>query len=261
MLSTSVIESIADELVQAHDSRAVVSRLTARYSEMTVADSYAVQAEWGRRRSAAGHQVVGHKIGLTSKVMQVATGIDEPDYGVIFADQSYSSGAEIPFDAFSNVRIETELAFVLKSPLEGPDVSVDDVLAATDYVTPAIEVLNSHIQLEGRTIVDTIADNAALGAIVSGGNRIDPAEVDLYWISAVLSRNDTIEESGVAAAILGNPPLGVAWLARTLAQHGAGLAAGEIILAGSFTRPMWVERGDLIRADFGIHGEVTCRFI
>lgn len=261
MLDAGRIAAIADELYLAHGSRSLLPLLTARNPGMTVDDSYAVQALWARRRLAAGHRITGHKIGLTSKAMQAATGITEPDYGVIFDDQVFSSGAEIAFDAFSNVRIEVELAFVLRAPLAGPDCTIEDVLAATDYVVPALEVLNSHIELAGRTIVDTIADNAALGAIVLGGRHAPLDEVDLRWISALLSKNDVIEETGVAAGVLGNPALGVAWLANKLAQHGTTLEAGEIVLAGSFTRPMWVERGDAVHADYGPLGEITCRFI
>lgn len=260
MLDQSTIEAIADELLVADRDRTIVPRLTARHPEMTVEDSYAVQQLWAERRAAAGHRVVGRKIGLTSKVMQVATGITEPDYGVIFDDMVVESGASVEFDRFSNVRIEVELAFVLDKPLQGPDVTIFDVLDATAYVVPALEILNSHIELEGRTIVDTISDNAAMGAMVVGGRPVKVDEVDLRWISALLYRNQTIEESGVAAAVLGHPAMGVAWLANKLAQHEQSLEAGEIILAGSFTRPMWVERGDTVHADYGQLGAVTCRF-
>jgi 2-oxo-hept-3-ene-1,7-dioate hydratase len=172
----------------------------------------------------------------------------------------FESGASVEFDRFSNVRIEVELAFVLSKPLTGPEATIFDVLDATAYVVPALEILNSHIEMAGRTIVDTISDNAAMGAMVIGGNPVKADAVDLRWISALLYRNQTIEESGVAAAVLGHPAMGVAWLANKLAQHGQSLGAGEIILAGSFTRPMWVERGDTVHADYGQLGAITCRF-
>lgn len=260
MLDPSDIAAIADELVAADRARTTVPLLTARNPGMTVDDAYAVQHRWAEQRAAAGHRRVGRKIGLTSKVMQVATGITEPDYGVIFDDMVYESGASVEFDRFSNVRIEVELAFVLRDRLEGPGTTIFDVLDATAYVVPAIEILNSHIELEGRTIVDTISDNAAMGAMVVGGTPVKPDAVDLRWVAALLSRNQTIEESGVAAAVLGHPAMGVAWLANKLAQHGQTLAAGEIVLAGSFTRPMWVERGDTVHADYRELGTVTCRF-
>jgi 2-oxo-hept-3-ene-1,7-dioate hydratase len=192
--------------------------------------------------------------------MQQATGISEPDYGVIFDDAVFETGAVIPFDDYSNVRIEVELAFVLGRPLRGPHCTLFDVLDATKYVVPALEILSSRVELAGRTIVDTISDNAALGGIVVGGTPVAVDAVDLRWISALLYRNETIEESGVAAAVLGHPAAGVAWLADKLSRHGTGLAVGEIILAGSFTRPLWVERGDIIHADFGRLGAITCRF-
>ena len=261
MLPTKTIAAIADELAAAERDRAVVPRITARYPQATVEDSYAIQGVWRDRALAAGRRLVGRKIGLTSRAMQAATGITEPDYGVMFDDTVWDSGARIPFDDFSNVRIEVELAFVLAAPLEGPRCTVFDVLRATEYVTPALEILNSHLELEGRTIVDTIADNAAYGGMVLGGVPTAPDRVDLRWVSALLYRNETIEETGVAAGVLGHPATGVAWLANKLHQHGARLEAGEIVLAGSFTRPVWVERGDSILCDYGPMGTLTCRFL
>ncbi|MBD8011220.1 fumarylacetoacetate hydrolase family protein [Microbacterium sp. Re1] len=236
-------------------------RITARYPDATIEDSYAIQGVWRDSQVAAGRRLVGRKIGLTSRAMQQATGITEPDYGVMFDDTVYPTGSEIPFDDFSNVRIEVELAFVLRSPLEGPDCTLDDALAAIDYAVPALEVLNSHIELEGRTIVDTISDNAAYGAMVLGDVHMRPDEIDLRWVPGVLSKNGQIEETGVAAGVLGHPATGVAWLANKFHQHGARLEAGEIILAGSFTRPMWVERGDEVLCDYREMGTIACRFV
>ncbi|WP_072803233.1 2-oxo-hept-4-ene-1,7-dioate hydratase [Rhodococcoides yunnanense] len=261
MLPAQTITDIADELAEAERSRSTIPRLTARYPDMTVEDSYAVQNEWKRRGIERGRRLVGRKIGLTSKVMQVATGITEPDYGAIFDDMVFENGSVIEHGQFSNVRIEVELAFVLSRPLEGPHVNVFDVLRATDYVIPALEILSSRLDMEGRTIVDTISDNAAMGAMVYGGNPTPPRDVDLRWVSALLYRNETIEESGVAAAVLNHPATGVAWLANKLAQHGDRLEAGEMVLAGSFTRPMWVQKGDTVLADYGPMGTISCRFV
>jgi 2-oxo-hept-3-ene-1,7-dioate hydratase len=260
MLNPETIAAIADELAEADRTRSVIPRITARYPDATVEDSYAIQGVWRDKNIAAGRRLVGRKIGLTSKAMQQATGITEPDYGVMFDDTVWQNGATIPFDDFSNVRIEVELAFVLKEPLEGPNCTLFDVLRATEYVTPALEVLNSHIELEGRTIVDTISDNAAYGGMVVGGIPMHPDQIDLRWVSALLYRNETIEETGVAAGVLNHPATGVAWLANKFHQHGARLEAGEIILAGSFTRPMWVSRGDSVLCDYGPMGTITCRF-
>lgn len=260
MLTDEQITQIADELARAEQERTTVPLLTARYPQMTVEDSYRVQNEWRRRGIAAGRRPVGRKIGLTSKVMQAATGISEPDYGAIFHDMVYENGAVIEHSRFSNVRIEVELAFKLGKPLQGPHVTVFDVLDATDYVIPALEILSSRIEMSGRTIVDTISDNAAMGAMVYGGNPVRPQDVDLRWISALLYRNEAIEESGVAAAVLNHPAMGVAWLANKLSAHDDGLDAGELILAGSFTRPMWVHPGDTVLCDYSEMGTVTCRF-
>jgi 2-oxo-hept-3-ene-1,7-dioate hydratase len=260
MLDDATIRAIADELAQAEREHGTIERITARYPDATIEDSYAIQRVWRQRQEAGGRRLVGRKIGLTSRAMQAATGITEPDYGVMLDDTVWDSGAVIPFDDFSNVRVEVELAFVLSAPLQGPDCTIGEVLAASDHVRPALEILNSHIELEGRTIVDTIADNAAYGGMVLGGNPTRPDAVDLRWVSALLYRNETVEETGVAAGVLNHPAAGVAWLANKLHQHGESLGAGEIILAGSFTRPMWVSRGDTVLADYGPMGTITCRF-
>ncbi|MCA5894003.1 2-oxo-hepta-3-ene-1,7-dioic acid hydratase [Isoptericola sp. NEAU-Y5] len=260
MLPPETIAAIAEELAEAERTRSVIPRITECHPDATIEDSYAVQGVWRDKNLAAGRRLVGRKIGLTSRAMQAATGITEPDYGVMFDDTVWESGSVIPFDDFSNVRIEVELAFVLGEPLSGPRCTVLDVLRATEFVTPALEILNSHIELEGRTIVDTIADNAAYGGMVLGGNPTAPDAVDLRWVGALLYRNETIEETGVAAGVLNHPASGVAWLANKLHQHGARLEAGETILAGSFTRPMWVSRGDSVLCDYGPMGTITCRF-
>lgn len=260
MLDNEQRIAIADELAKAEEDRTMIPRLTARFPEMTVEDSYAVQGEWVKRGIESGRRLVGRKIGLTSKVMQEATGITEPDYGAIFADQVFENGSELDSSQFSNVRIEVELAFVLKDKVEGPNATIFDVLKATEYVVPALEILSSRVEMEGRTIVDTIADNAALGAMVYGGNPVAPDAVDLRWVSALLYRNETIEDTGVAAAVLNHPAMGVAWLANKLHAHGEVLSPGDIILAGSFTKPMWVHPGDTVHADYGELGAITCRF-
>lgn len=260
MLDAETRAALAAELAAADAERTIMPRITARYPEATIEDSYAIQKVWRDSRAAGGRRLVGRKIGLTSRAMQQATGITEPDYGVMFDDTVFESGATLDYDAYSNVRIEVELAFKLAAPLAGPDCTLADVLAATEYVVPALEVLNSHIELQGRTIVDTIADNAAYGAMVLGDVTKRPDEIDLRWVAALLYLNDSVEETGVAAGVLDHPAHGVAWLANKLAQHGDRLEAGELILAGSFTRPMWVARGDAVLADYGPMGTITCSF-
>lgn len=260
MLDDETIARIADELVDAARTRVPVPLLTRRYPEMTVADSYRVQKLWRERGEAAGRVLGGHKIGLTSKAMQQATGITEPDYGIIFKDAILENGATVEWKQYSHPRVEVELAFLLKDDVSGPDATHFDVLRATEYVTPALEILDSRIEMEGRTIVDTISDNAALGAMVVGGTPVKPDAVDLRWVAAILYRNQTVEETGVAAGVLNHPASGVAWLANKIAAHGDVLKAGELILAGSFTRPLWVSAGDTIFADYGKLGTITCQF-
>ncbi|GAA1349465.1 fumarylacetoacetate hydrolase family protein [Falsarthrobacter nasiphocae] len=261
MLPEETIAALAAELAEAEATRGMIPRITARHPEATVEDSYAIQGVWRDKALAAGRKLVGRKIGLTSRAMQQATGITEPDYGVMFEDTVYPSGARIEAGQFSNVRIEVELAFVLRKPLAGPDCTLEDALDAVDYAVPALEILNSHIEMDGRTIVDTIADNAAYGGMVLGDTRKRPDEVDLRWVPGLLYKNGQIEETGVAAGVLDHPVTGVAWLANKFAAHGARLEAGEVILAGSFTRPMWVDAGDDVRCDFGPMGEVACSFV
>ncbi len=260
MLDPTTIESIANELVEAGRTRTPVPLLTARYPDMEVADSYAVQRLWRRRNEEAGRTLVGRKIGLTSRAMQMATGITEPDYGAIFDDMVLSTGCAVEWDKYTHPRVEVELAFVLKTDLSGPGCTLFDVLNATDYVVPALEILDSRIEMAGRTIVDTIADNAAMGAMVVGGTPVRPDAVDLRWVAALLYKNQTVEETGVAAGVLDHPGNGVHWLANKIAAHGDSLRAGDIILAGSFTRPMWVAKGDTVHADYGPLGAVTCHF-
>lgn len=261
MLDEQTIAAIADELVEAGRTRTPVPLLHDRYEGMDIEDSYAVQKLWASRLEAEGRRVVGRKIGLTSKAMQAATGITEPDYGVIFDDMVLENGATVEWKRYTHPRIEVELAFKLGADLKGPGITLFDVLDATEYVVPALEILDSRIAMEGRTIVDTISDNAAMGAMVVGGRPVRPHDTDLRWVSSLLYRNQEIIETGVAAGVLNHPGTGVAWLADKLAQHGQELRAGDLILAGSFTRPMWVYEGDTVYADYGPLGTVTCRFV
>lgn len=260
MLDQKIRQSIAKELVKAKETRTPIPLLTARYPQMTVEDSYAIQRLWRSEKEAAGCVLKGRKIGLTSKAMQDATGIDEPDYGLIFDDMIFETGSVFAWDEYTHPRIEVELAFVLGKDIKGPGATIFDVLDATEWVVPALEILDSRIEMKGRTIVDTIADNAAMGAMVIGGRPVRVDEVDLRWVSAVLYRNQEIEETGVAAGVLNHPAAGVHWLANKIAPHKGYLGAGEIILAGSFTRPMWVYKGDSVLADYGLLGTITCQF-
>jgi 2-oxo-hept-3-ene-1,7-dioate hydratase len=226
---------------------------------MELEDAYAVQGLWAAMRVADGARVIGHKIGLTSRAMQKASKMTEPDYGVMLGDALYADGATIPAGRFIRPRLEVELAFVMGRDLAGPAAQVHDVLAATAYVTPALEIIDYRTEVP-RAITDTIADNAAFGAIVTGGRMVRPMDVDLRWIAATLSQNGVIEETGVSAAVMGHPAAGIAWLVRKLDALGDGLRAGETVLAGAFTRPVDIAPGDVIHADYGPLGGIGLKF-
>lgn len=266
MLSKDQIEKAAARLEEAERTRVQMPMLSAEYPGMTIEDAYAVQRAFIARKLASGRTIRGHKIGLTSKAMQNAVNIREPDYGVLLDDMFYEDGAEIPSDRFITIRIEAELAFVLKAPLSGPSCTIFDVLNATDYVTPALEILDTRVQRVDphgkakRTIVDTIGDNAANAALVLGGRPFRPLDVDLRWVAALVYRNGQLEETGVAAGVLNHPANGVAWLANKLHPHGVRLEPGQVILSGSFIRPIDGKKGDTFHADYGPFGTVSCFF-
>ena len=265
MLSAAQIEQAARALYDAERQRRQTRPTSVDFPDMDIGDSYAVQDAWMAMKLAAGRTVRGRKIGLTSRVMQQAMRIDEPDYGTLLDDMFFGDGAEIEAAQFTDPRVEVELAFVLQRPLLG-QVTLFDVLDATDYVTPALEIIAARsFRVDPdtgrtRTVLDTIADNAASAGVVTGGRRVKPAAVDLRWVSALLYKNGVIEESGVAAAVLGHPARGVAWLAGKFAPHGIALEPGHVILSGSFTRPVIADAGDAFNVDYGELGTVSCRF-
>ncbi|ACI57701.1 2-oxo-hept-3-ene-1,7-dioate hydratase [Rhizobium sp. BK619] len=266
MLSEDEIQAAAESLDQAERTRIQTGLLSLRHPQMNMDDAYAVQSAWVKKKIAAGRKPIGWKIGLTSKAMQYALNIDIPDSGVLFDDMVFEDGATVPADRFIQPRIEAEIAFVMKAPLRGPGISIFDVLNATDYVTPALEILDTRIlridpeTKKARTIVDTISDNAANAGIVTGGRAVRPGEIDMRWMGAIVSRNAEVEETGLGAGVLNQPARGVAWLANRLAQYGDGIEAGQIVLAGSFIRPIEARHGDTISADFGPYGSVSLYF-
>lgn len=266
MLTPADIETAARRLHEAERTRTQIGQLSLAYPSITIADAYAVQKAWVAMKLAEGRVIRGHKIGLTSRAMQLSSQIDEPDYGVLLDDMFFGSGSEIPYERFIEPRVEVELAFILRSALRGPNCTLVDVLHATDYVVPAIEIIDARIARvdpgtkKPRRVFDTIADNAANAGLVLGGRPVKPTEVDLGWVSALCYRNAEIEESGVAAAVLNHPGNGIAWLANKLAPHGVILEAGEVVLAGSFTRPVAAAPGDVFHIDYGPLGSVAFRF-
>jgi 2-oxo-hept-3-ene-1,7-dioate hydratase len=266
MLEPTIIRDIATRLDRAERERVQIRQIHLDHPTITIEDAYAVQHEWVGMKLARGRKLVGRKVGLTSKAMQTSIGIDEPDYGALLDDMVFKDGTDIPIDRFIEPRLEVELAFVLGRPLKGPNCTMLDVLSATDYVVPAIEIIDARQQRVdpetkgGRTIVDSISDNAADAGIVLGGRPIRPMDVDLRWVAALLARNGQIEETGVAAGVLNHPCNGVAWLANKLHAFDVTLQPGEIILGGSFTRAIFAHKGDTFHADYGPLGSISFAF-
>lgn len=267
MLTTQIRQQLARELHQAERNRQQIRQLSLRHPDITIDDAYAIQREWVAAKIAGGRTLKGHKIGLTSRAMQTSSQIDEPDYGALLDDMFFTDGSDIPIGRFIVPRLEVELAFVLAKPLRGPHCTLFDVCNATDYIIPALEIIDARCHgldpdtQRPRKVFDTIADNAANAGVVMGGRPIRPDTLDLRWISALLYRNGVIEESGVAAAVLNHPANGVAWLANKLAPHDVQLEAGQVILSGSFTRPVAVRQGDTFHVDYGPMGAISCRFV
>ena len=265
-LDEAAVQRIAAELEAAERTRRPRRQLKRDFPDITIDDSYAIQAAWMAHKATSGRRLLGRKIGLTSRAMQQAFGITEPDYGTLLDDMLFADGAVIAGDRFIVPMVEVELAFVLGRALKGPGVTLCDVLAATDWVVPAVEIIDARIEQKDRdtqamrTVRDTIADNAANAGIVMGGRPVRPDAVDLRWVSALLQRNGVIEESGVAAAVLNHPATGVAWLANRLAQWDEQLDAGQVVLAGSFTRPVTAQAGDSFHVDYGPLGSIAWRF-
>ena len=271
MMTPEQIQQLALELQHAETSRIQVEHFSKRFAGMTVEDGYRISRAWVALQRAQGRQVIGHKIGLTSRAMQMSSQIDEPDYGTLLDSMLFTCTPgevlEIPFSRFIAPRVEVELAFVLKAPLVGPNITAEQVLAATEYVTPAIEIIDARIEQFDRhtkvmrKVYDTISDNAANAGIVVGAARRAPEAVDLPWVGAILRQNGVVEETGLAAGVQGHPAIGIAWLANKLAPWGESLQPGQIVLAGSFTRPVPAKAGDLFEADYGPLGTMRFKFV
>ena len=265
-LSNDEIRKCAERLDRTEKTRTQIRQISLEHPAITIADAYAIQKAWVEMKIAQGRIVKGHKIGLTSKAMQSALNIDEPDSGILLDDMFFADGGLVPTDRFIATRIEAELAFVMKTRLSGPDCTMFDVLNATDFVVPALEILDTRVERvdpqtkSARKIYDTIADNAANAGIVLGGRPTRPMDTDLRWIGALCFRNGQLEETGLAAGVLNHPATAVAWLANKIAPNGLALEAGQVVLAGSFIRPIETRKGDTIQADYGTYGSVSCYF-
>jgi 2-oxo-hept-3-ene-1,7-dioate hydratase len=252
-----------DHAERAHHQIGCISQ---DFSAMTMADAYAVQGAWVAMKQAAGRQILGRKIGLTSRAMQNQLGIDIPDSGILFDDMFFDNNAIIPKNRFIEPRIEAEIAFVMGQDLHGADCNVTDVLNATEAVAPALEILDTRIFRvdpvtgKSRNVLDTISDNAANAGIVLGDARHNPRDVNLPWVGAIVRRGDVVEETGLGAGVLGDPLVSMVWLARRLAEHDDYIRRGEVVLSGSFIRALEAPTGAYFHADFGRFGSVSCTF-
>lgn len=259
-------QAAAAALLEAEATGQQINLLSLTYPDIDMDDAYAIQSALAEQKLAQGRHVIGWKIGLTSKAMQYALNIDIPDSGILFDDMAFETGSTVPKGRFIQPRIEAEIAFVMKAPLAGADVTRTDVIAATDYVAPALEILDTRILRvdpqtgQTRNVFDTISDNAANAGIVLGRQHHAIDAHDLRWVGAISFRNKEVEETGLGAGVLNDPVESVVWLARRMAQYGQRIEAGQVILSGSFIRPIECPPDSHIEANFGAFGSVDIHF-
>jgi 2-keto-4-pentenoate hydratase len=261
MLTAGEKQETAEALRRAEATRTPIVPLSDTWPAIDLPDAYEIQLTNISRRLQDGAIVRGHKVGLTSRAMQEMLGVDEPDYGHLLDDMFVTDSSDQTVDRYCTPRVEVEIGFVLHAPLEGPGVTVADVVRATDYVAPCLEIIDSRIRDWRIKLVDTIADNASSAGIVIGETRTPPDRVELTAVDAELRRNGEIIDAGSSEAVLGNPATAVAWLANKLAAFGTRLEAGHVVLPGSCTRAHDVSRGDHVRADFDGLGHVQVSFV
>jgi 2-keto-4-pentenoate hydratase len=260
MLSADEIKTLSQELYEAERKRAVIEPLVGRYSEMTLGCAYQIQMENVNRRVSTGERIVGKKIGLTSVAMQKVLGVFEPDYGHIFHTMVLSAN-ELSLARVIQPKAEGEIAFVMKSNLEGPGVTPAEVIRATDFVMPAIEIIDSRVREWKIKIEDTVADNAS-SAFILLGNRSLPADaVDMFATGMVFCRNGEIVNTGAAAAVMESPVNALSWLVNKLAEFEVGIHAGEIILTGALTGAVDIGKQDFIEVVFDRLGPVGLRIV
>ena len=257
---TNKIEKFAAQLLQAEATQVGIDPLTVTDSEITVDEAYYIQLENIKKKLSEGQKIVGKKIGLTSVAVQKMLGVDEPDYGHLLDSMVVENGGTIDCKTMLQPKVEGEIAFVLKKDLKGPNVTAVDVIQATDYIVPALEIVDSRVQDWKIKLQDTVADNASSGLYVLGGKPTKIEDVDLELIGMVLSQNGEMVNTGVGAAALGNPATCVAWLANRLADYDISLKAGEVILSGALSGMVVAKPGDTFTARFAHLGQVSVNF-
>lgn len=255
-----LIDSIAEELLEAERSKKPMAPLTDRYSELNITDAYQIQIAITEKKIQKGRSIIGKKVGLTSLAMQKMLGVDEPDYGHLLDDMKCVDGEEIEIDEFLSPKVEAEIGFVLKEELKGPNITFLDVLMATDYVVPTIEIIDSRISDWKIKLVDTVADNGSSAKVVVGENRSEIDGFDLRSLGMVLYQNGEMVATGSGAAALGHPAHAIAWLVNKLSEFNITLKAGELILPGALSAAIAVKAGDTISANFGPLGTVSVSF-
>jgi 2-keto-4-pentenoate hydratase len=260
MLTDEQIHAAAETLWRAEQSREWAQPLSIGFPEATVDDAYRISLAVRDIKLANGRRVKGHKIGLTSKAMRDLTGATEPDYGFIFDNWFVLEGDLVQRSAMNRPLVEVELAFVMGRELKGPSINAADVIRATDFVLPALEIVDSRYKGRGNNLlVDSISDAATCGFVVLGGNPAKLTDVDVRRLSASLSINGQVMESGAASAVMGNPINAVVWLANKLHEFDVAMQPGDVILSGSFVKAIPFGAGDTIVALYDQLGEVTLR--
>jgi 2-keto-4-pentenoate hydratase len=252
-------QAIAARLAGAYTGGAL-DPVTVDHPDATVADGYAIQQVQVDGWLAAGRRLVGRKVGLTSLAMQRQLGVEQPDSGVLLADDCFADGDEIPMARFLQPRVEPEIAFVLGRDLSGPGLTVLDAQRAVEFVLPALEIIDSRIKDWRIGIVDTVADNASCGALVLGARPTPLRRQDLRLTGCVFTVDGRVAATGAGGAVLGSPILALVWLANSLGERGLGLRAGQVILPGSVTAAQPVRPGQAWRATFAGLGAVAARF-
>jgi len=254
------IRQYGDELYEALVSRRAVAPLTERQPEISLDDAYRIQLRMIERRLAAGETIIGKKIGVTSKAVQDMLKVYQPDFGQLTSAMVYHEGQAIPVDTLIAPKAEAEVAFILKADLNGPGITVADVLRATDFVLPCFEIVDSRIRDWKIKIQDTVADNASCGVFVLGGTPRSLRGFDLSVAGMVVEKNGDIVSTSAGASVQGSPVNAVAWLANTLGALGIPLKAGEVILSGSQSPLMPVIAGDSFTCSVGGLGGCSVRF-
>ncbi len=259
-MSPSAIDAAAARLLEAYETRVPIQPLTEEFGNLDIEDAYEIQREQIEFFVRAGGILRGHKVGLTSAVMQRQLKVDRPDFGSLLDAMFYPEYMPIVAGTFLQPRVEPEIAFVLKSDIVGPGINVAQVLAAVECVLPSLEIIDSRIRDWKITIVDTIADNASSGGVVLGSKRTDISDLDLRLVGCTLRKQGEVVATGAGGAVLGTPVAALVWLANTLGRKGISLKAGQVILPGSVTASIPVIAGDTVTANFGNLGTVSATF-